>query len=71
MTYINIVKGTSKKKTSTEKIKQWVLTEEGLDKYQEMTQSDIGWKETLIILYDLKPNYIEIKVKFFFYYSIR
>ena len=42
MASIDMVKGSSKKKNSTEKSKQWVLTEEGLAKYQEITQSDIG-----------------------------
>lgn len=41
ITSIDMVKGTSKKKQSSMKSKQWVITEEGLEKYQEITQSDM------------------------------
>ena len=42
-TALHIVKGTTKHKQPTEKVKRWKLTDEGLEKYQEITQSDLGF----------------------------
>ena len=42
MASMSISKGTSKKKNQTQKIKKWVVTEEGLDKYHKITLPDVG-----------------------------
>ena len=42
MTTIDMVKGSSKKKNKVEKTKRWVITPEGLDKFQDMTNTNIG-----------------------------
>ena len=41
-TSIRMVKGSSVKKSRGEKIKHWVLTDEGMEKYHEMTKTDLG-----------------------------
>ena len=41
-TTVRITKGSKKQKSKKEKFKYWVLTEDGMDKYQEMTQNELG-----------------------------
>lgn len=42
MTSFNIPMGTSRRRHKVDKIKYWVLTEEGMAKYQTITESDVG-----------------------------
>ena len=41
-TKISIRKGSTRRKGSGEKSKYWVITEEGMKKYQEITNDDVG-----------------------------
>ena len=41
-TTVKIRKGSRIQKSKGEKVKYWVLTEDGMDKYQEITQNDMG-----------------------------
>ena len=44
----NITTGTSRRKYVIEKTKHWILTEEGLARYQALTQHDVGIGDLLI-----------------------